>query len=745
MSITYLENKKILTLKTRDTAYQMKIDELGHLIHLHYGRRIEGTMEHLCVPRDCGFSPNPYELRRERSWSMDLLPQEYSSSNAGDFRISSLELATEDGRWGTDLRYVSHTISDGKYAIHGMPSAFDADGSAQTLSVTLRDEVSAVEVELLYGVFEDQNVITRAARIVNTGEMAVCLEKAASACLDLLYGDWELIHFTGRHAMEREVNRIPVMNGIQTISSRRGTSSHQHNPFVILCDRSATEDDGECYGIMPVYSGSHRTDTEMDQTGSVRLVTGIQSEQFSWVLEPGERFDTPEVLMTYTHRGLTTLSQTYHRFIRNNLCRSKYVKIGSPVLINNWEATYFDFDKDKILQIASQAKELGVEMLVLDDGWFGSRNDDNSGLGDWVVNENKLPGGLEPLITEINKLGMKFGLWIEPEMVNEDSDLFRMHPEWAMRVPGRGPAVSRNQLVLDFSREDVVTYIYEAIASLLRQYHIEYIKWDMNRSVTDAYSALLPANRQGEVYHRYVLGLYRLMEKLTEEFPDVLFEGCSGGGGRFDAGILAYSPQIWCSDNTDAIERLSIQYGTSFGYPVSSMGAHVSACPNHQTGRTVPIGTRAVVAMAGTFGYEMDLNKISEEEKSEVRQQIRRFKEYSELIREGDYFRLTGGKEQNYTAWEIVSHDRTQALVSAVVTRPRVNKNPICIRFKGLDPDASYTVIRQELYGCRNSEEQAAETEAAIYTGDILMYGGYVLPNMAGEYPAIQIYLQRRG
>ncbi len=744
MSILYDSERGGFILTTRNTTYQMQISSLGHLLHLYYGRRLEGNMEHLYIPQDCGFSPNPYELRLERSWSLDLLPQEYSGGNTGDYRLSSLNLVTEDGIWGTDLRYLRSEILPGKYSVLGMPSAFDCGNEAETLSITLKDSVSCLEVELLYGVYEQQDVITRAVRLTNTGTMPVRLEKAASVCLDIPFGEWDMIHFDGRHTMERQMNRVPLTMGIQTAASRRGTSGHQHNPFVIICNPSATEDFGDCYGLMQVYSGSHRTDAEVDQRGSLRVVSGIHDEQFNWKLEPGQCFNTPEVLLTFTHQGLTHLSQTYHRFIRRNICRSKYTYARRPVLINNWEATYFDFDAGKILNIARRAKELGVEMLVLDDGWFGKRDDDNAGLGDWFVNPSKLPDGLEPLITQINHIGLKFGLWVEPEMVNEDSDLFRAHPDWALRVPGRGAAMSRNQLVLDLSRDDVVDWLYETLSGLLRQYHIEYIKWDMNRSIADVYSRLLPSDRQGEVLHRYMLGLYRLLEQLTTEFPDVLFEGCSGGGGRFDAAMLAYSPQIWCSDNTDAIERLSIQYGTSFGYPVSSMGSHVSACPNHQTGRNTPLGTRAVVAMSGTFGYEMDLNTLTEDEKQQVREQIKRFDEYYDLIQNGDYYRLDHGKENHYfTAWQFVSSEQNESLVNVVATHPRNNMNPICIRLKGLNPKAIYMVERQEVFGCETRHYQTLSGKRKqSYSGAALMYGGYMLPFLSGEYPSVQIYLK---
>lgn len=750
MSIQFDTQRNALNLETRNTTYQMQIDSLGHLLHLYYGRRLEGSMEHLYAPQDCGFSPNPYPLRLERTWSMDLLPQEYSGANTGDYRLSSLDLSTSEGIRGADLQYTHYETAPGKYSLSGMPAALAHDGEAETLSITLKDRLSGLKVELLYGVYEQQDMITRAVRLTNTGTNAVRIEKAASLCLDIPFGQWDMIHFVGRHTMERQMERVQLMSGIQTVASRRGASSHQHNPFVILCDHSATEDHGDCYGLMLVYSGSHRTDVEVDQLGSVRVVSGIHDEQFTWTLGPGETFDTPEVLLTFTHQGLTRLSQTYHRFLRNNICRGKFAHARRPILINNWEATYFDFNAEKILNIARQAKELGVEMMVLDDGWFGKRNDDNAGLGDWYVNTGKLPGGLEPLIARINDIGMKFGLWVEPEMVNEDSDLYRAHPDWTLSLSGRGPAMSRNQRVLDLSRKDVVDHLYETLSGLLRRYHIEYIKWDMNRSLSDVYSVLLPADRQGEASHRYVLGLYSLLDRLTTEFPDVLFEGCSGGGGRFDAAMLAYSPQIWCSDNTDAVERLSIQYGTSFGYPVSSMGAHVSACPNHQTGRNTPMGTRAVVAMAGTFGYEMDLGKLSKAEKDQIREQIQRFHEYYELIQDGDYYRLSHWKDnQYYTAWQFVAPDQGEALVNVVVAHPRQNLGPIYLRLKGLDPEAVYVMDRQEVFADRTPAERVLlsgqSRNELCYSGSALMYGGCTLPLLFGNYPSVQIHLKKKG
>ncbi len=729
--IRYDEQNKLLTLETRSSTYQMQVDDYGFLHHLYYGRRVgNANMTYLNNSYDRGFSGNPYDLKYDRRFSLDTLPQEYTTFGVGDFRINGLAVVNGDGSFGADFRCVGHKILEGKYSIPGMPSVYDNGGEAQTLIVTLRDMVTQLTVKLYYGVFEDKDVITRAAEIVNNGREDVKVEKAASLCLDMPFGKWDMVHFHGRHCMERQVERAPLIHSIQTIASKRGMSSHHHNPFIVLCDREATEDFGDCYGLMFMYSGNHKTEIEVDQLENVRVVMGIHDAQFMWNLTPGQSFRTPEVIMTYSANGFTELSHNYHTIIRHNVCRGQFKLARRPILINNWEATYFDFNEEKLLSIARQAAALGVEMLVLDDGWFGERNSDNSGLGDWFVNTKKLPRGLAPLIEDVNNMGMKFGIWIEPEMVNEDSDLYRAHPDWAFSAPNRNPMMGRNQLVLDMSRQEVVDYLYEAIAKLLRENHIEYIKWDMNRSLSDVYSYTMPRERQGEVSHRYVLGVYQLMDRLTSDFPHVLFEGCSGGGGRFDAGILYYSPQIWCSDDTDPIERIKIQHGTSFGYPVSTMGAHVSASPNHQTGRTTPLSTRGVVAMSGTFGYELDPNRLTEEEKNEVRRQIAVFKKYYWLIQDGLYYRLTNPEAGDfYDAWQFVSRDGSEALINMVVNSPQPNSVLIHVRLKGLDPNGISPI----------------EGEDRQLVGAALMYGGYTFPLVNGDYPSMQVHLIRVG
>lgn len=731
MSIHFNSEQKLLTLQTVHSTYQMQVDDYGFLRHLYYGRRVGSvSMDYIFNYYDRGFSGNPYDLRYNRSFSLDTMPQEYTSFGVGDFRINGLSVINGDGSYGADFRYVSHEITQGKYSIPGIPAVYDNGGEAETLVITLMDPVTHLKIKLCYGVFEDKDIITRSTEVINGGQETVKLEKVASLCLDMPFGQWDLVHFHGRHCMERQMERSPLIHSIQTIASKRGMTSHHHNPFVILCDREANEDYGDCYGLMFMYSGNHKTEIEVDQLENVRVVMGIHDAQFLWTLTPGQSFHTPEVIMTFSANGFTQLSHNYHEIIRHNVCRGKFKLARRPVLINNWEATYFNFNSEKLLQIATQAAELGVELFVLDDGWFGKRNSDNEGLGDWFVNEEKLPGGLQKLIEKINGMGMKFGLWIEPEMVNEDSRLYREHPDWAFSAPGRRPMLGRNQLVLDLSRKDVEDYLFDAISRLLEENNIEYIKWDMNRPLSDVYSNRMPRERQGEISHRYVLGLYSLMDRLTSGYPNVLFEGCAGGGGRFDPAILYFTPQIWCSDDTDPIERIKIQHGTSFGYPVSTMGAHVSASPNHQTGRTTPFKTRGIVAMSGTFGYELDPNKLSDEEKAQVRGQIADFKKYYWLIQDGLYYRLSNPQSKSfYDAWQFVAHDGSESLINMVVNSPQPNSALIHIRLKGLDPEGVYSI----------------EGDERKYLGAALMYGGYSFPLLGGDYPSMQLHLIRVG
>ena len=724
MAITVKD--KIFNLETKNTLYQMKVDRFGVLNHLWYGEKTDCCMDYLLDYPDAGFSGNIYEAENERTYSLNTLPQEYSTSGVGDFRISAISVTHEDGSNALDLRVREYQIKEGKYEIPGLPAVYAKEDEAETLEITLKDTATEAEVILKYGVFEKEDVITRSVVVKNSGKTPIVINKVHSMCLDIPYGDWEWMHFYGRHTMERQAERVPVLHGISESSSSRGTSSHHQNPAVLLCEKDCTETNGHCIGAALMYSGGFQAQVEKDQLEQIRLVMGIHPDTFEWILEAGEAFYTPEVILSCSTTGFAKLSQNFHHIIRNHVCRGTYQLSSRPVLINNWEATYFDFNEEKILNIARQASKLGIDMMVLDDGWFGKRDDDCSGLGDWFVNEKKLNGGLKALVEKINAMGMKFGLWFEPEMVSEDSDLYRNHPDWAIQIPGRKPMRSRYQLVLDMSNPEVVDYLYGVMSAILRENHIEYVKWDMNRSISDWYTATLSRGRQMEMPHRYVLGLYELLEKLTSEFPDVLFEGCSGGGGRFDAGMMYYCPQIWCSDDTDAHERTFIQYGTSFFYPTSTVGSHVSAVPNHQTGRITSIETRGVVAMAGSFGYELDLNQLSEEEKAVVAKQVTHYKEYQSLIYNGDSYRLANPFEDGMSAWSWISEDKKTILVQGVLFRAKPNVLRKTLRLMGLEAKKNYKIAGTE----------------EVYTGVALMSGGVLLQRAVGDDVSFEIVLE---
>ena len=723
MGIIYCEKDRTFTLQTKNTTYQMQVDRYGFLLHLYYGKKTDGCMDYLLTYYDRGFSGNPYDAGEDRTYSMDTLPQEFPCYGNGDFRSTAFAVENADGSMSCDLRYKSHKIFDGKYNLEGLPAVYASEQEAQTLEILMEDPVTGVKVVLLYGVLPAQDIITRSVCVKNESSGKIYLNKIESASLDFLYGDYELLTFYGRHAMERNVQRVPVVHGTQKIGSVRGTSSHQYNPMMILAEKETTEDKGNCYAMSFVYSGCFQGEVLKDQLNQTRMMLGLQEEAFRYPLEAGEMFQAPEVILSYSSEGMNRLSQNLHHCIRQHICRGKYKEEIRPILINSWEAAYFDFTGDTIYELAKAAKEVDIDMLVMDDGWFGKRDDDNSGLGDWFVNEKKLGGTLGNLIKRINDLGVKFGIWIEPEMVSEDSDLYRKHPDWALTVPGRNPVRSRNQLVLDFSRKEVVDEIYDQICKVLDQGNIEYVKWDMNRSLMDVYSSV--TRDQGRVLHDYVLGLYDFLERLVQRYPNLLIEGCSGGGGRFDAGMMYYTPQIWCSDNTDAIDRLRIQYGTSFGYPVSVVGSHVSAVPNHQTGRKTPLHTRGVVAMSGTFGYELNLMKLSEEEKQEIREQIAEYKSYAPIIQNGLYYRLSNPTTEEICAWEFVHTDekeQSKVLLNIVMQVIHGNMTVNYVKLQGLEETAVY---REEKSGKR-------------YTGAALMYGGMPLPIEPGEYQAYQ-------
>ncbi|MDD2268409.1 MAG: alpha-galactosidase [Eubacteriales bacterium] len=730
MPITVNDQKKLFRLDAGNSTYIMQVRENGYLLHLYYGSHIsDSDVSHLLDNHiNAAFSPLP-PSRESSYFSLDTQPQEYSCNGAGDFRISALSVKMPNGSTSTELKYASYKIIDGKPSLEGLPATYvNCDSEAKTLEITMEDTLSGAEVVLCYTAFESLNAIARNVRIRNTSDALLKVDRAYSMTLDLNRADFDLIHFHGKHVAERKFERSPLIHGIQSIASKRGSSSHNHNPFVILCDKTATETFGEAYGFSFVYSGNFASDIEVDCFDHTRVIMGINPTDFEWLLSPGDFFTTPEVVMVYSDAGLEKLSHTYHRLYRKNLCRGPWRDAKRPILVNNWEATYFEFNSDKLVNIAKDAAELGIEMLVMDDGWFGNRNDDHSSLGDWFVNEDKISGGLDALVKRVNDLGLKFGIWFEPEMISPISKLYEAHPDWCLHVNGRDRSTGRQQLVLDMSRKDVRDYLFNVMSEILSSSNIAYVKWDFNRNLSEVGSELLPPEQQHEVFHRYVLGLYELLERLITAFPNVLFEGCSGGGGRFDPAMLYYSPQIWTSDNTDAIERCYIQYGTSFAYPASSMSAHVSASPNHQTGRATSFKTRGNVAMAGAFGYELDLNKLSVEEKQLVKEQVESYHKYYHIINFGDFYRLISPYDNNYyCAWEYVSEDKNEALLTFVSMRVVIN-HTYFVRLRGLDPTKIYVDV-------------ATGDE---YHGDTLMNAGLRLKEWMGDGSSIVKYFKAK-
>ena len=687
MSITYNPEKKLFHLHTSDTTYVIGIYDEGYILGLYYGARVEDDDFSAFCSRypSASFSPSDPVIG-DNGFSPDTAPIEYGTNGAGDFRIAALSVRGAAGDNVTDIRYRAHRICAGKQPIPGIPSTYVTDDAeAETLEIDAEDAVTGVRVTLVYTVFADYPVMTKRVIVHNPTDNTLYLERVFSACNDFPTMDYDLVTLYGRHVVERSVEKRALAHGLQGVESKRGVSSHTQNPFAALMRRGATEDYGDVYGFNFVYSGNFSALAECDFNGSTRFLMGINPNDFEWTLQSGESFYAPEVVCVYTDKGLGEMSRIFHRFYNRHLIRGRFQTQKRPLLINSWEAAYFDFDTDKLLAFADVAKDLGIEMLVMDDGWFGKRNDDRSSLGDWIVNEEKLPGGLRRLVDGVHARGLKFGIWYEPEMISPDSDLFRAHPDWHVHVEGREPKIGRHQYVLDVSRADVRDYIFSLMEPVIRENKIDYVKWDFNRNVSDAGSALLPPERKKEFFHRFILGTYDLMGRLVAAFPDVLFEGCSGGGGRFDPAMLCLTPQIWTSDNTDPIERLTIQFGTSLCYPASAMGAHVSACS--RTGYE----TKGNVAMWGTFGYELDPRKLTEEDRAIVRRQIADYHKYYDLIRTGDLYRLISPFENRFrAAWQIVAADRSSTLFTLVTMR-REECGMCFIRLKGLDPDRFYT------------------------------------------------------
>lgn len=719
MGIIYNEKDRIFKLDTKNTSYILGVaDDYGHVVHIYYGKKLRGDSSPAAMPQ---IDP------KNKHWFFDGAWMEYPTPGVGDYREHCIELKTEEGYSTLECGYVSHKIYGGKPKLEGLPATFADEDCCTTLELVMEDKLAGLEITLVYSAYEDVDVITRSVRVKNTSGKVIRLTKILSACLDVNNNDYETVTLHGSWGRERHIQRRRIGHGRFSVESERGVSGHQDHPFIALAESTACQTSGEVYAMHLVYSGNYEIQCELTQHDSIRMVAGISPYNFEWKLEEGEVFTAPEVVMVYSYTGLGGMTRNLHDLYRRHLIRGKYRNRKRPILINNWEATYFDFDTDKLLSIARQASELGIEMLVVDDGWFGNRYDDNRALGDWVVNEEKIKGGLKYLVDEVNKLGMKFGMWFEPEMICPDSDIYRAHPDWAIEVPGREPVRCRNQYVADITRKEVRDYIYDSIARVLRSANVEYVKWDMNRPLSDLYTAGLPADRQGEMYHRYVLAMYEMQERLITEFPDLLLENCSSGGGRYDPGMLYYSPQIWCSDNADAIERLYIHEGTALIYPLSTMGAHVTDCPNHSNGRVTPFDTRGKVALAGTFGYELDVTKISEEERNQIPGQVGMYHKYNDLVREGDYYRIASFSENNwYDCYMVVSKDKREALVTYVQVLAVAAHGMPVVRLQGLDEALVYHI--DELDG--------------DYNGDVLMNMGLPVKGEHGDFKASLYHLK---
>ncbi len=726
MQIQFDENKKIFHLRAGKTSYVMKA-AYGELLHLYWGRELsDPDCSYLLRPAMRAFSPDTHP--DELGVSLDILPFEYPSSGTGDFRQPAFSIETEDGARLAELKYSDYKIITGKPAINGLPSTYvELLYEADTLVVEMKDELIGLTVELSYTAFRNFDAIARSVKFKNCSEKKIKILNAMSANVDFPDSDYDMLQLSGAWARERHIVARPLVPGTQSIESRRGASSHQQNPFMALISKGCTEFSGEAYGFSLIYSGNFLASAEVDQFSTTRAAIGINPYSFSWLLKPGETFQTPETVLVYSGSGLSGMSDTYHRLYRSNLARGIHRDNPRPVLINNWEATYFDFNEEKLLEIAKAASEIGVELFVLDDGWFGVRNDDNCSLGDWVVNTEKLPGGIKGMAEKVNALGMRFGLWFEPEMISKDSDLYRAHPDWCIHVEGRRRTDSRNQLVLDLSRPEVCDYIIESVSAVLKSAPIAYVKWDMNRSMQEVASVSLPSERRQETFHRYMLGLYGVLEKITSDFPEILFESCSGGGGRFDPGMLHYMPQTWTSDDTDAVERLKIQHGTSIVYPAVSMGAHVSAIPNHQVHRATPLIARIHTAMAGNFGLELNLSKLSQQETDMLKTHIELYKnEVRDVVQFGRMYRLKSPFEGNSTAWLFVSPDKSRAALFFFRVLAEAQEPFRTLKLAGLDPERTYKVA----------------VFNTLYKGDTLMNAGLSSPIFLGDYGSALIRLE---
>lgn len=703
MPITFDEKRKIFKLDTLDSTYAIGIRE-GYLIHLYYGKKIPDD-NLLDLPFRGYFatiSPKNVHVD-DYKFSLDVQPMEYSCNGSGDYRLAALSIKDSMGRTTTDIRYLDHKIYDGKPKLKGLPATYcNDDSEAQTLELVTVDSFTGAKVTLYYTAFANYSVVTESVKVENTGKETFEIEKVASCCVNFPSMDYNMINLSGVWSRERRVITRHLAHGIQSVASKRGSSSHNHNPFVALVDDKGGEDFGDAFGFNLVYSGNFSADIETDYLDCTRLVMGINPIDFTWVVEPGDEFQSPEVVMVYSDSGMGKMSRTFHDLYNNNLIRGEWKNKKRPLLINSWEGSGFDFDRETLVRYAKEAKKLGIELLVMDDGWFGHRDSDNSSLGDWFVNESKLKGGLTKLIERVNAEGVQFGIWYEPEMISEDSELYKAHPDWCVHVEGREQSPARQQYVIDMTRQDVRDCIFNQMYDVLSKNNIAYLKWDYNRAITEPASVMLDARHSKEFFHRFILGTYELMDRITSAFPHILFESCAGGGGRFDAGMLYYMPQAWASDNTDPIERLTIQFGTTMCYPASSMGAHVSACDRTE------IETKAAVAMAGTFGYELDPKEMSGEDKEKVKEQVKNYHRYYNVIHFGDLYRIIAPTDDEFKcAWEYVAKDKSEALLTVVI-KNRAPHDFLLIKMKGLDPEKMYR----------------DETDGEIYSGALLMNAG---------------------
>ncbi len=738
MGIAYYEREKVFKLDTPNTSYVIAVvAEDGFLGHAYYGKKltdVQGVKDLMRI-YEAPFTPDTNA--RDRLSFLDCFPTEYSGHGVGDYRESSIRVKTAAGHSAVQPYYVSHNIYKGKRKLEGLPATFGSETEAETLELVCQDPALHLQIVLEYSVFADTDAIARSVKVTNLDDKDLYLNKVMSGCLDMDNRDFDLITLHGSWARERHMQRLPLGHGKHSVSSLRGESGHQEHPFMALLEHTATQTRGDVYGFHFVYSGNFQAMAEVNQFNQVRVQMGICPEDFCWKLGKDESFQAPEMIMTYSAEGIGGMSRSLHDLYRKHLIRSPYKNKKRPILINNWEATYFDFNEEKLLDIAKEASQMGIEMLVMDDGWFGNRCDDNRALGDWEVNEDKLKGGLKKLVDRVNALGMEFGIWFEPEMISPESKLYEAHPDWAIAIPGRTPGLARNQFVLDISRKEVRDCIVEKICKVLHSANIRYVKWDMNRPLSDIGGVNLPADRQGELYHRFVLGMYEMQERMLAEFPDLLLENCSGGGARFDPGMLYYSPQIWCSDDTDAIERLAIQESTSMIYPLSSMGAHVSVCPNHTVGRNTPFETRGYVALAGTFGYELDVTKLSKEDKAMVPRQVAMYHQFNDLVREGDYYRIASYQENHlYDCFQVVSKDKTESLVFFVQVLGEPNMHSRNIRLQGLCPEAEYVLSDVTV----EPGKELLQTTEKVIKGDTLMNAGMQVQRMWGDFGAKLFY-----